>query len=156
MERILEEISEISSSFTMHEMHVACRILIHHHAFNFFFFNHPTSIKWFVSWTVGNRLIKPLCSKMLDWLNFRLGVIIGLIHALEKRYSQKHSCIKTLAQYTLLSKTSWWSRKALQHCNMLLFNPGLFILKYFVIVCCTDSIWSWICLSCTFQKHKSN
>ena len=25
---------------------------------------------------------------MLDWLNFRLGKIIGLIHALEKRYYQ--------------------------------------------------------------------
>ena len=53
---------------------------------SFFIFNHPTSIKCFVSWTVGNRLLKPLCSKMLDWLNFRLEEIVGLIQALEKRY----------------------------------------------------------------------
>ena len=26
---------------------------------------------------------------MLDWLNFRLGEIIGLMHALEKRYQNK-------------------------------------------------------------------
>ena len=32
---------------------------------HFIFFNHPTS-KRFVSWTVGNRLLKPLCGKMLD------------------------------------------------------------------------------------------
>ena len=57
-----------------------------HITIHFIFFNHPTSTKWFVSWTVGNRLLKPLCGKMIDWLNFRLGEIIGLIHALEKRY----------------------------------------------------------------------
>ena len=55
---------------------------------HFIFFFHPTSLKWFVSWTVGNKLLKPFCSKMLDWLNFRLGEIIGLIHVLEKRYYQ--------------------------------------------------------------------
>ena len=55
---------------------------------HFISFNHSTSIKWFVSWTVGIRLLKPLCCKMLDWLNFRLGKIIGLILALEKRYYQ--------------------------------------------------------------------
>ena len=77
----------------MHEMHVACRILVHHHAP--FFFNHPTSIKWFVSWTVRNRLLKPLCGKMLDWLNFHLGEITGLMHVLEKRYYQN----KTLLRY---------------------------------------------------------
>ena len=32
---------------------------------------------------------------MLDWLNFRLGEIIGLIHATEKRYYQN----KTLLRY---------------------------------------------------------
>ena len=26
---------------------------------------------------------------MFDWLNFRLGEIIGLVHALEKRYQKK-------------------------------------------------------------------
>ena len=69
MQRIPKGISEINTSFTLHEMHVACRILSHHHR-NYLFFNHPTSIKWFVSWTVGNRLLKSLCGKMLDWLNF--------------------------------------------------------------------------------------
>ena len=50
MKGIPKEISQINSSFTMHEMHVACRILVHHYVFLFFsFFNHPTSIKWFVS-----------------------------------------------------------------------------------------------------------
>ena len=61
---------------------------------HFSFSNYPTSIKWFVSWTVGNRLLKPLCSKMLDWLNFRFGVMIGLIHALEKRYSQNKTQLR--------------------------------------------------------------
>ena len=28
---------------------------------------------WFVSWTVGNILLKPLCGKMLEWFNFLLG-----------------------------------------------------------------------------------
>ena len=83
----------------MHKMHVACRIRVHHHASfsSFFFFSHSTSIKWFVSWTVGNRLLKPLCGKMLDWLNFRLREILGLIHvhALEKEYHQN----KTLLRY---------------------------------------------------------
>ena len=93
MQRIPKEISEINTSFTLHEMHVACRILVHHHSFHFFF-NHPTSIKWFVSWTVGNRLLKPLCGKMLGWLNFRLGELIGLIHALEKRYYQNKTQLR--------------------------------------------------------------
>ena len=56
---------------------------------DFIFFNHPTSIKWFVSWTVGNRLLKALCGKMLDWLNFRLGEIISLIHARDKEIISK-------------------------------------------------------------------
>ena len=39
---------------------------------------------------------------MLDWLNFRLGEIIGLIHALERDIIKiKHSCVITLAQYML-------------------------------------------------------
>ena len=75
MQRIPKGISEINTSFTLHEMHVACRILLHHHWIHFFFqppifFNHPTSTKWFVSWTVGNILLKSLCGKMLDWLHF--------------------------------------------------------------------------------------
>ena len=57
-----------------------------HITMHFIFFNDPTSIKWFVSWTVGSRLLKPFCGTIIGWLNFRLGVIIGLIHALEKRY----------------------------------------------------------------------
>ena len=73
-------------------MHAACRILVHHHSVHFF--NHPTSIKWLVSWTVGNRLLKPLCGKVLDWLNFRLGEIIGLIHVLEKRYYQNKTQLR--------------------------------------------------------------
>ena len=93
MKRIPKQISEINLSFTMHEMHVACRILVHHHAFHFF--NHPTSIKWCVAWTVGNRLLKPLRGKILDWLNIHLGEILGLIHALGKRYYQN----KTLLSY---------------------------------------------------------
>ena len=40
---------------------------------HFIFFNHPTSIKWFESWTVGNILLKPLCSKMLEWFNVLFG-----------------------------------------------------------------------------------
>ena len=68
-----------------------------------FFSTHPTSVKWIVSWTVGNRLLKPLCSKMLDWLNFLLGEIIGLIHALEKKdiIKIKHSCVIALVQYMM-------------------------------------------------------
>ena len=70
---------------------------------HFIFFNHPTSIKWFVSWTAGNRLLKPLCGEMLDWLNFGLGEIVGLIHATEKDIIKiKHSCAITLAQYMFL------------------------------------------------------
>ena len=38
MKRIPKEISEINLTLTMHEMHVACEILVHHHAFLFFFF----------------------------------------------------------------------------------------------------------------------
>ena len=61
----------------------------------FFFFFQPTNLhKWFVSWTVGNRLLKPLCGKMLDWPNFHLGEIIGLIHALEKRYYQNKTQLR--------------------------------------------------------------
>ena len=55
---------------------------------HFIFFNHHTSIKWFISWTAGNILLKRLCGKMLDWLNFRLGEIIILMHALEQKYYQ--------------------------------------------------------------------
>ena len=33
----------------------------------FIFFNHPTSIKWFVSWTVGNRLLKLVVRCLTDW-----------------------------------------------------------------------------------------
>ena len=33
-------------------------------------------------------MLKPLCSRMPDWLNFCLGEIIGLMHALEKRHYQ--------------------------------------------------------------------
>ena len=47
---------------------------------HFFFFIHPTSIKLSISLTVGNRLLKPLRGKMLDWLNFRLGEITVLIY----------------------------------------------------------------------------
>ena len=82
--------SDISETNLSHEMHVVCRVLVHHYAFHLFFNHptHPTSIKRFVSWAAGNRLLKPLRGKMLDWLNFRLGEIIGLMHALEKRYYQ--------------------------------------------------------------------
>ena len=59
-----------------------------------FSFNHPTSVKWFVSWTVENRLLKPLCVKILDWLNVRFGVIFWLILALEKRYSQNNTQLR--------------------------------------------------------------
>ena len=31
---------------------------------------------------------------MLDWLNFRFGEIIGLIHALEKRYYQNKTQLR--------------------------------------------------------------
>ena len=31
---------------------------------------------------------------MFDWLNFRLGIIIGLIHALEKKYSQNKTQLR--------------------------------------------------------------
>ena len=31
---------------------------------------------------------------MIDWLNFRLGVTIDLIHALEKRYSQNKTQLR--------------------------------------------------------------
>ena len=31
---------------------------------------------------------------MLDWLNFRLGEIIGLIHAVEKRYYQNKTQLR--------------------------------------------------------------
>ena len=31
---------------------------------------------------------------MLDWLNFSLGEIIGLIHALEKRYYQNKTQLR--------------------------------------------------------------
>ena len=49
------------------------------------------------------QIVNTLCGNMLDWLNFRFGVIIGLIHALEKRYSQqKHTCVIALAQYISL------------------------------------------------------
>ena len=38
---------------------------------------------------------------MFDWLNFRLGEIIGLIHALEKRYYQNKTQLRyNLDQYT--------------------------------------------------------
>ena len=57
-----------------------------------FFFS--TTIKRFVSWTVKNRWLKPLWDKMLDWLNFRLGEIIGLMHALEKRYYQNKTQLR--------------------------------------------------------------
>ena len=40
-------------------------------------------------------MLKLLCGKMRDRLNFRLGEIIGLIHALEKNYYQN----KTLLRY---------------------------------------------------------
>ena len=101
MWRIPKEISEINTSFTLHEIHVPCRILVHHHSFHFFF-NHPTSKKRFVSWAFGNRLLNPLCGKMLDWLNFRLGEIIGLIHVLKRDIIKiKHSCVITFAQYII-------------------------------------------------------
>ena len=89
MKQIPKEISEINSSFTMHEMHVAYWYIMIH----LIFFIHPTSIKWFVSWTIENRLLKPLCGKMLDWLNFHLGEIIDLIHALEKGYYQNENTV---------------------------------------------------------------
>ena len=82
MKRIPKEISEIHLSFTYRMSDTGISPCIS------FFSNHPTSIEWFVSWTAGNRLLKPLCSKMLDWLNFSLGEIIGLMHVLEKRYYQ--------------------------------------------------------------------
>ena len=104
---------------------------------SFVFFNHPTSIKWFVSWTVRNGLLKPLCGKMLDWLNFRLGEIIGLIHGLEKRYYQNKTqlhynfgsvddCFKwefialkidiiSIANITLL-RTAWWRYAPVTQC----------------------------------------
>ena len=37
MKRIPKQISEINSSLTMHEMHIACRIRVQHRAFHFFF-----------------------------------------------------------------------------------------------------------------------
>ena len=36
MQKISTEISAINASVTTHEMHVACRILVHHRAFHFF------------------------------------------------------------------------------------------------------------------------
>ena len=95
MSRTPKEISEINTFLTLHEMHVACRILVHHHSFHFFI-QPPYLHKMVCSWTVGNRLLEPLCGKMLDRLNFRLGEIIGLINALEKRYYQN----KTQLRYT--------------------------------------------------------
>ena len=41
---------------------------------------------------------------MLDWLNFHLGEIIGLIHALEKRYYQN----KTQLHYNFGSEYITW------------------------------------------------
>ena len=37
------------------------------------FFQPPYLHKMFWAWTVGNRLLKRLCDKMLDWLNFHFG-----------------------------------------------------------------------------------
>ena len=91
MKRIPKGISEIKTSFTLHEMHVDVGygyIIIH---FIFFFFNHPTSIKWFDDF---EQLLQPLCGKMLDWLNFCLREILGLIHALEKRYYQNKTQLR--------------------------------------------------------------
>ena len=92
---MLKEISEINTSFTLHEMHVACRILVHYKSFHFCF--QPSYLHKMVCFLeqLKNRLLKPLCGKMLDWLNFHLEEIIGLIHALEKRYYQH----KTLSRY---------------------------------------------------------
>ena len=42
---------------------------------------------------------------MLDWLNVRLGEIIGLIHALEKRYYQN----KTQLRYNFGSVYIQWT-----------------------------------------------
>ena len=93
MQRIQKEILDVNSSFTIRN---ACRVSdTGTSPCISFFFNHPTSIKRFVSATVGKRWLKPLCGKMLDWLNFRLGEIIGLIHALKKRCYQN----KTLLRY---------------------------------------------------------
>ena len=59
-----------------------------------FFFNHPTSIKWSILSTVGNRLLKPIRGKMLYGLNFDLGEIIVFIHVLEKRYYQNKTQLR--------------------------------------------------------------
>ena len=45
-----------------------------------------------------------MCGKILDCLNFRLGEIIGLIHALEKTYNQN----KTQLRYNFGSVYIRW------------------------------------------------
>ena len=44
---------------------------------------------------------------MLDWLNFRLGEIIGLIHALEKKYYQNKTQLHDIFGSVHLVLTSW-------------------------------------------------
>ena len=53
--------------------------------------------------SVGNGLLQSFCGKMLDWLNFRLGEIIGLIHALEKRYYRNKTQLRHI--FGSVSKT---------------------------------------------------
>ena len=55
---------------------------------HFIFFQPPYLHKMVCFLNSWKQIVKPLCGKMLDWLNFRLGKIIGLIYALEKIYYQ--------------------------------------------------------------------
>ena len=61
--RIRKEISEINTHFTLYEKHVAYRILVHN---SFHFFQPPYLHKMVCFLKDGNKLLKPLCGKVLD------------------------------------------------------------------------------------------
>ena len=83
MKRIPKEISEINTSFTLHEMHVACRILVHHHSFHVF--QPPYLHKMVCFLNSWKQIVKTF---VLGCLNFRLEETTGLIYALERDISK--------------------------------------------------------------------
>ena len=83
---------------------------------SFFFLQSPYLHKWFVSWTVGKKVLKPLCREMLHWLKlcFRQIHVVGLLYWLALRYCQNKSDLHYIfgSVYNIYQCTHW-------HCRFL-------------------------------------
>ena len=119
-------------SFMVDEMHVTCLILVNHHAFHFFH-NHPTSIKWFVSRTVRNRMLNP-CFTVLSFVLVKYLAQYIRQHWDIDKIKQLHYNFGSVYIHTLCLQLSL----ILFQCFQNMSEHG-----YTIKICCNNNLSGW-------------